>query len=110
MSVFEAERSVMSYVTSLTVGNLVPLYPSLRGGNGPAPQTKGKNAVTNLNNELSIDELDFVVGGADGDGNGTGTGRGDGLGKLRRLEGAILDGLIGVAKSIGGVFGGLFPH
>jgi hypothetical protein len=62
--------------------------------------------MINLNNrELTIDELDVVSGGKDGDGNGTGTGRGDGLGKLRRLEGEILDGIIGIAKTIGGIFG-----
>jgi hypothetical protein len=62
--------------------------------------------MISLNNrELTIDELDVVSGGKDGDGNGTGTGRGDGLGKLRRLEGEILDGIIGVAKTIGGIFG-----
>jgi hypothetical protein len=61
--------------------------------------------MTNFNRELSIDELEIVSAGKDGDGNGTGTGRGDGLGKLRRLEGEIIDGVVGVAKSIGGIFG-----
>jgi hypothetical protein len=61
--------------------------------------------MTNLNNELSIDELDFVIGGADGDGNGTGTGRGDGLGRYRRIAGEIAGAVGGVLKTLGGIFG-----
>ena len=62
--------------------------------------------MMSLNNrELTIDELDVVSAGKDGDGNGTGTGGGDGLGRLRQFEGAILEGLIGAAKTIGGIFG-----
>ena len=49
--------------------------------------------MTNMKDELSMDQLDIAAGGADGDHNGTGTGRGDGLGWLRRLEGEIVAGV-----------------
>ncbi|MBN8988121.1 MAG: hypothetical protein J0H42_07745 [Rhizobiales bacterium] len=55
--------------------------------------------MTNLKDELSMDQLDIACGGKDGDGNGTGTGKGDGLGWLRRLGGEI----VGAVKSIFGL-------
>ena len=55
--------------------------------------------------EISLADLDCVVGGADGDGNGTGTGRGDGLGRYRRIAGEIAGAVGGVLKTLGGIFG-----
>ena len=55
--------------------------------------------------EISLADLDHVVGGADGDGNGTGTGRGDGLGKWRRLGGEIAGAVGGVLKTLGSIIG-----
>jgi hypothetical protein len=55
--------------------------------------------------EISLEDLDRVVGGADGDGNGTGTGKGDGLGRYRRIAGEIAGAVGGVLKTLGGIFG-----
>jgi hypothetical protein len=65
-----------------------------------------ETTMTNLNKELSIEELDFVAGGCTHGSGDCSNGKGDGLGKLRQLEGAILDGVISVIKTIGG----MIPH
>ena len=53
--------------------------------------------------EISLADLDRVVGGADGDGNGTG--KGDGLGRYRRIAGEIAGAVGGVLKTLGGIIG-----
>ena len=55
--------------------------------------------MTNLNNELSMDELNVVTGGGRGAHNGTGDGPGTGPGALIRLAAAAVDGLIKIITS-----------
>ena len=55
--------------------------------------------------EISLADLDRVVGGADGDGNESGTGKGDGLGRYRRIAGEIAGAVGGVLSTLGGMFG-----
>ena len=56
--------------------------------------------MTNLNNELSIDALNFVTGGDRGAHNGTGDGPGTGPGALIRLAAAAVDGVIKLVTSV----------
>jgi hypothetical protein len=55
-------------------------------------------AMNKFDNEISLEDLDRVVGGADGDGNGTGTGNG-GHGLVRGIK-QVINAVEGVIKSI----------
>jgi hypothetical protein len=52
---------------------------------------------------LNLDEIVAVSGGGKGnhDGTGPGTGHGDGLGWLRAIGGAVLDGISAVGQTHG---------
>jgi hypothetical protein len=56
-----------------------------------SPQEKREMTMMNLNDELSMEQLDIAAGGKPGDGDHTGphTGHGDGLGWLRKIVGAV---------------------
>jgi hypothetical protein len=76
------------------------------GGNGLALGQQ-ETTMTKLNsNELSIAELDFVIGGGDGDHNGTGSGPGTGPGMWIRLGKDIAGAIGNVIKIVGTVI----PH
>jgi hypothetical protein len=54
--------------------------------------------MNKFDNEISLEDLDRVVGGADGDGNGTGTGNG-GHGVVRVIK-EVINTVESIAKSI----------
>jgi hypothetical protein len=54
--------------------------------------------MNKFDHEISLEDLDRVVGGADGDGNGTGTGKG-GQGLVRGIK-QVINAVEGVLKSI----------
>lgn len=59
--------------------------------------------MTNLNNELSIDQLNIVVGGVPaGDGSGTGNGTGHGGHGIAR-------GIRQIVKAVEGVLSSIWP-
>ena len=54
--------------------------------------------MSKFDTEISLEDLDRIVGGADGDGNGTGTGHG-GHGVVRVIK-EVISAVEGVVKSI----------
>jgi hypothetical protein len=54
--------------------------------------------MNKFDSEISLEDLDRVVGGADGDGNGTGTGNG-GHGVVRVIK-EVVNAVEGIIKSI----------
>jgi hypothetical protein len=64
-----------------------------------------QNGMTNMNNnfELSLNDLDAVTGGDEcthGSGNCPHNGQGDGLGRLRQVEGGLIEAGKAVASSL----------